>query len=171
MRKRMDPLAGVRVASPCSADWELMIGNDRRRFCGQCELNVYNLSDMTTSEAVDLINRTEGRLCVRFYRRQDGTILTRDCPVGLRALKLRVSRVKRAVITGALSFLVGMGFNSLAGLINPEVSSVELPQRKVMGVMAEPALAQPPYTPAEVLGGLSSSELPKPKTVRVKRRR
>ncbi len=53
-----------------------MIGGDRVRFCGQCQLNVYNLSAMSRYEAESLIARTEGRLCVRFFRRKDGSILT-----------------------------------------------------------------------------------------------
>lgn len=58
-----------------------MSGDDRVRFFGDCRLNVYNLSGMTRREATDLIQLQEGRLCVRFYRRKDGTLVTRDCPV------------------------------------------------------------------------------------------
>ncbi|HKX30550.1 MAG TPA: hypothetical protein VJ302_22865, partial [Blastocatellia bacterium] len=65
--------------------------DDRVRFCSQCNLNVYNLSGLTRPEAEDLINRAEGGLCVRFYRRSDGTILTRNCPVGLRTIRRRVA--------------------------------------------------------------------------------
>ena len=63
------PLDHVRIAAPCKADWQQMIGSERVRFCGQCKLNVYNLSSMTKTEAESLIAQTEGRLCVRFYRR------------------------------------------------------------------------------------------------------
>ena len=86
MSRRSIPLENVRVAAPCSADWEQMRGDERARFCGQCQLNVYNLSGMTRQEAERLIASREGRLCVRFYRRADGTILTKNCPVGLAAL-------------------------------------------------------------------------------------
>src|SRR6516162_8887116 len=41
------PRFRLRVASPCPADWNAMQGDDRVRFCGQCEKNVYNLSAMT----------------------------------------------------------------------------------------------------------------------------
>ncbi|HYY55806.1 MAG TPA: hypothetical protein VE842_00670, partial [Pyrinomonadaceae bacterium] len=102
MAKYTSPLDYVRVAAPCSADWEAMIGDDRARFCGQCRLNVYNLSGMTKREAEALIAGAEGRLCVRFYRRADGTILTENCPVGLRAIKRRLSRVASAVFSTVL---------------------------------------------------------------------
>lgn len=109
MNRHTDPLSRVKVASPCPADWESMAGNDRRRFCGQCQLNVYNLSGMTKREAEELLNQTEGRLCVRFYRRADGTILTQDCPVGLRAMKRRLSRIATATLSTVLGFFSGLG--------------------------------------------------------------
>src|SRR5262245_42133081 len=71
------------IASPCMAAWAEMKGDERVRFCDLCKLNVYNLSAMTRPEAERLIAEKEGCLCATFYRRQDGTILTRDCPVGL----------------------------------------------------------------------------------------
>jgi hypothetical protein len=89
-----------------------MIGDERARFCGQCELNVYNLSAMSAQEAESLIARTEGRLCVRYYRRKDGSIITQDCPVGLRRLKQRAARIKRAVASLVLGFLAGLGFHA-----------------------------------------------------------
>jgi len=107
MSRFSNPLSKVRVASPCPADWDKMIGDERVRFCGQCELNVYNLSAMTEAQAENLIVRTEGRLCVRFFRRRDGSILTQDCPVGLRALRQRMSRIRRAVTAGLLGFFAG----------------------------------------------------------------
>lgn len=103
MRKE-SPLNHIKIASPCSADWASMFGNDRRRFCGDCKLNVYNISGMTLSEAEELLERSEGRLCVRYYRRADGTILTKDCPVGLARLKQKVSRL----VTAAFSLIVGL---------------------------------------------------------------
>ena len=91
------------VAKPCTADWEAMAGDERVRFCNLCKLNVYNLSAMSRQEAETLIAQTEGRLCTKFYRRADGTILTQDCPVGWRALQRRVSRTASAVFSTLLS--------------------------------------------------------------------
>ena len=75
-------LDGIRVASPCQASWDAMAGDDRARFCSSCSKNVYNLSAMTTAEAVAFVADREGEACVRFYRRADGTVLTSDCSVG-----------------------------------------------------------------------------------------
>ena len=111
MPKLTSPLDHLRIAAPCSADWDQMFSfEDKRvRFCSQCNLNVYNLSGMSRREAEALITKTEGRLCVRFYRRADGSILTRNCPVGLRAIKRRVVWAAQVVLGMALSFVSGLG--------------------------------------------------------------
>lgn len=108
MKRRTNPLNHVSVAAPCPADWERMNGTEQVRFCAQCQLNVYNLSGMTRKEAERLIAQSEGRLCVRYFRRADGTIITQNCPVGLRALKRRLSRMMTAVVSMVLSFLAGV---------------------------------------------------------------
>jgi hypothetical protein len=79
----------LKVASPCRASWEEMDGDDRVRHCKMCDRNVYNLSAMTRVEGEALLMSHTGRLCARFYRRADGTILTSDCPVGVRARRRR----------------------------------------------------------------------------------
>ena len=107
-------LDNIRVAAPCSADWDGMFGNERVRLCEQCHLNVYNLSEMSRVEADRLINQAEGRLCVRFYRRRDGSIITQNCPVGLRAIRRRLSRVATAVASFLLSLMAGVGFYRFA---------------------------------------------------------
>jgi hypothetical protein len=96
-------LHNVRIASPCSADWEKMIGDDRVRHCSQCNLNVYNLSAMTSLEAQDMVAKHEGRMCLRFYHRKDGTILTRNCPVGLKVVMQRVSRIAGIALSAVMS--------------------------------------------------------------------
>ena len=96
------PLDKVDVAAPCPARWEDMKGGERVRFCEQCRLNVYNLSSMERAEAERLVNETEGRLCVRFFRRADGTMLTDDCPVGLVARARKELGRAVALIAGIL---------------------------------------------------------------------
>ncbi|QQS31700.1 MAG: hypothetical protein IPM50_08365 [Acidobacteriota bacterium] len=108
-----DPLSNLRVASPCPADWEQMFGNERVKFCGECKLNVYNLSGMTRDEAESLIINTEGRLCVRFYRRRDGSILTQDCPVGWAKVKHRARLFTTAAASLLMSLLTGVFFAQL----------------------------------------------------------
>ncbi len=104
----LNVLEHVSVASPCSVSWDDMTGDDRARHCGRCGLSVYNLSDMTAQEAPAFVAGREGRACIRFYRRADGTMITRDCPVGLLALRLKAARAA-ARIAAAVAFLLGGG--------------------------------------------------------------
>jgi hypothetical protein len=92
-------LHNIQIASPCKADWDKMTGDERARFCQDCKLNVYNLAEMTLPEAEQLIIDTEGNVCLQIYRRHDGTVITKDCPVGL-AQKLKR---KAVAVAGALA--------------------------------------------------------------------
>src|SRR5258708_34877204 len=99
MAKFTNSLKHVDIAAPCSADWSQMTGNDRVRFCGQCNLNVYNLSDMTRREAESLISSSEGKLCARYYRRSPGTVFTNDFPLVVRCVVRRVARISAAMLS------------------------------------------------------------------------
>jgi hypothetical protein len=115
-----------------------------RRFCGECKLNVYNLSGMTRAEAEDLLAASEGRLCVRFYKRSDGTVLTRDCPVGWAAIKRRVSKTAAAFASLLFGLLSGTG---LTGYFERAVQ----PER-VMGKMPfVPHAVEPEGVPVKPL--------------------
>jgi hypothetical protein len=92
-----------------------MFGDERKRFCGDCKLNVYNLSGMTRYDADLLLRVSEGRLCVRYFQRPDGTILTQDCPVGWAKLKKRVSVFATAAFSLIVSLFAGLYFASLFG--------------------------------------------------------
>jgi hypothetical protein len=144
MAEFTSPLNNLKVASPCSQDWNAMIGNDRKRFCGECKLNVYNLSGMTRTEAENLLLNSEGgRLCVRFYKRADGTVLTQDCPVGWEALKKRVSRTAAAFVSLLFGLLSGLGLMSLLAANQPKE------ERRLMGAIAYQPTPVPKQTPED----------------------
>jgi len=85
----VDPLDRIEIANPCEVPWDRMPGDDRVRFCGQCRQNVYNVEALSRREALDLIHSRQGRLCLRFYRRADGTVTTADCWTRLRQARRR----------------------------------------------------------------------------------
>jgi hypothetical protein len=135
------PLDNLKIASPCSASWNEMYGTDRKRFCGDCKLNVYNLSRMTRDAAERLLISSEGRLCVRFYRRPDGTVLTKDCPVGWAKVRQRLSLYATAAFSLLLSFMTGMSFAALFERAGAEVGKIAVvldsppPEPVIMGTM------------------------------------
>jgi hypothetical protein len=73
-------LEDIRIATPCQASWDEMPGDDRIHSCPACSRAVYNIAAMTSGEVAAMIANREGRLCARFFRRADGTIITADCP-------------------------------------------------------------------------------------------
>src|SRR5690349_15242264 len=142
MSRYDNPLDNIRIASPCSADWNAMEGDERKRFCGDCKLSVYNLSGMTRYDAENLLRLSEGRLCVRYFKRPDGTILTMDCPVGWAKVKQRVTFITAAVFSMVVS-LLGAVF-VISSFRRPPVT---------MGAVAYPKPTPTP-TPANVSMGV-----------------
>lgn len=86
------------IAAPCDVPWDSMEGDERTRFCAQCKLNVYNIAQMSTKDAAALVRKNEGKVCLKLYRRADGTVITDNCPVGLRKIRDRMKRVAVAVL-------------------------------------------------------------------------
>lgn len=141
MARFKSKLDHVRVAAPCNVDWDNMAGNDRQRFCGQCQMNVYNLSDMTRAEAEYFVGNAEGRVCIRYFRRRDGSIITNNCPVGLRALKRRMTRMGHAFASALLMFLGSVGIHYLVERVRIAIGPNIVGE--ITGVMAvkEPPVA------------------------------
>lgn len=103
-RAKLPVLPNIRVASPCTADWNQMTGDDRVRHCGTCNKDVFNLSAMTREDAEALVLEKAGELCARYYQRKDGTILLADCTVGVAQ-----KRKRRVIAAGAAMLLAGGG--------------------------------------------------------------
>lgn len=99
---------GLEVVASCPLRWEQLAGNDRVRFCGHCQQNVYNVTSLTMAEAVSLIQRCEGRVCMRLQRRADGTVITRDCFHVVRRARERLLATALGVAVAALGFWTGM---------------------------------------------------------------
>jgi len=164
MTEFTNPLSSIKIASPCGADWNEMMGDERRRFCGECKLNVYNLSGMSQREAENLLLNSEARLCVRFYKRADGTILTKDCPVGWKAIKQKVSKIATAFASLIFAALSGIGLanyfaeSSEQQLMGKIATKIE---DKTMGVMAIENLNVAVQENRDaIMGGLSLENLP-----------
>lgn len=130
------PLNSVKVASPCPANWDAMYGDERKRFCSECKLNVYNLSGMTRDEAERLITNHEGRLCVRFYRRADGSVITQDCPVGWARVKQRTRAVWTAVVSLVMAMFTGVLVSDLFSGRETATMGDIAPVERTMGVIA-----------------------------------
>ncbi|HEY0190370.1 MAG TPA: hypothetical protein VGC42_04560 [Kofleriaceae bacterium] len=169
-RRTLPVLDNLRVAAPCPARWADMAGDDRVRHCTDCAKSVYNLSDMTRDEAEALIVEHEGKLCVRYFQRADGTILLKDCVVGVRRRRLRqIGAV--SVAAGLAGAALGFGLNKAERMYDD--ATVVLgrmpasPPADPWGVPDDPAPTSPPPDYHEVAGGLAmpvpvAPEAPRP---------
>ncbi len=156
-------LESLRIATPCAADWNDMKGDEFVRFCGRCEKNVYDLSALSRLEAEQLVAEKEGRMCVRFYQRADGTVLTNDCPVGVRRERLRQriwNRIAGAATSATLlvglwsgraraDLAVGDGKTTTATKAKPRVPvagglAPPTEEPHLMGKIAAPKTPEPP---------------------------
>jgi hypothetical protein len=106
---------GLRVNSPCEADWDSMAGNDEVRFCTHCEKIVHNVSAMTRKDAMRFVRANAGGVCVRFY--SDPASRT------LHANEGRLHRITRRAslaAAGAFGAVVALGSSVLAQTPAPE---------------------------------------------------
>jgi molybdate-binding protein len=65
---------------------------------------------MTGAEAESFLRERlpQGRVCVRLYKRADGTIITENCPRGLRAARDAAKRIMHQVATIVSLLLTGL---------------------------------------------------------------
>lgn len=68
----------LRIESPCPKNWDGMTGDDKRRFCENCQLHVHNLSAMSGEERAQFVEdtRAKGHACITYELRADGTMVT-----------------------------------------------------------------------------------------------
>jgi hypothetical protein len=169
-RRSLPLLDQVKVASPCDRDWNEMLGDDRVRFCLGCEKNVFNLSAMKREEAEALLRERLGNdLCVRFYQRTDGTILTEDCPVGVK--KKRRKKIALAV-AGAGAMALAAATLMAKQTCTRRMGGISYQQQQGQAIdpgddrvmMGEPAVIDPPSTTpvVPVMGSMATPTPPPP---------
>lgn len=93
----------IEVKTPCTADWDSMIGNDHVRFCEHCNLTVNDLSNLTPKRLRRLITKSQGRLCVRYQRWPDGSPILKTLPAKLHTIGRRASRIAAGAFSATLS--------------------------------------------------------------------
>ena len=152
-----DTIDEIEISSPCSVPWEGMRGDDRVRFCGQCRQNVYNVREMSRAEARRLIANREQRVCVRIFRRDDGTVVTADCWSRLRAARRRglLPFVAMMIIVGCTELLAaGFGIRTLwSAFHRPGMgATTPRPVPEMAAPLAGEPKPQPPYPLPPLMG-------------------
>lgn len=153
----------LQISDPCPLPWDALRGNDRVKYCGTCDKNVYDLSQMRADEAEALLESHGESLCVQYYARADGTVVTADCtPSRLAVARQKARRAMLgagAMLAGLLAFTVGLAALLLGWVSRdraaPVVAKLE-ETRKVLQPMiplpappvappAEPRIVEPPH--------------------------
>jgi len=151
-------LSRIEIAKPCRANWEEMTGDERVRACQLCHLNVYNISTMTQNEAESFLRERlpEGSVCVRLYRRHDGTIITDNCPRGLRAARDAAKRVAHRVAAAASLLLAFLGGPASQSQNNGSANNTTPEHRRMMGKIAPTRLmGEPTASHNSVMGDVA----------------
>src|SRR5687768_2946411 len=146
MPQSIHPFDRINIPAPCDADWDSMIGNDRVRFCEHCKLDVTNLSVLTRPEAMRLVERSKGRLCVRFVTRANGRVLTKQLPRKVHQIARRASRIAAGAFSATLSLSSAAvqaqsGVRLEAHRDHPVVAAVAVPlshEAVVTGTVTDP---------------------------------
>jgi hypothetical protein len=141
--KKTDRLDALRIITPCTVPWSSMKGDEQVRFCGQCRKNVYDVSAMTRSAALSLIERAEGRVCMQIARRPDGTIATGDCWAPLRRARRRGILALAAalpIVLAAQLWSQAFGLRALGALFHraPAPSAALAPTRGEVTLVTKP---------------------------------
>jgi hypothetical protein len=142
-RRNTDLLDHVTVPSPCTEDWDSMSGNEQVRFCSHCSASVHNLSEMTRREAIALVRKSKGSLCVRYHHRPGAGIQT----LPLHNIKRRVSRIAASAFTATLSL------SASAFAQTPSAAEPALSGRAQIVSQQDTALPEPQTGPHVGLSG------------------
>ncbi len=142
-----DVLDRIEIPLPCHVPWANMTGDDRVRFCGDCRQKVYNVASFTRAEATRLLNDSSGRVCLRIFRRPDGTVITDDCRARLRAARKRGLLIFAGTLVVVFWAQICAQFVGLVGLRRVLISGGtqgEAPMTMPMAGAVAPMPAPPP---------------------------
>ena len=167
---RQDAFPKLQIAAPCEMEWDKMEGSDRQRYCDDCKLHVWNFAELTREEALGLLQlKDEGeRVCARLFMRKDGTVITKDCPVGLAERAWKKARNGSLVVAASLlsvvAFVISFFFVTVTETSGTSESTVTTgPQAWVLKVKKKidkpvevPLMGKP--MPIEMLGDIAMPE-------------
>jgi carboxypeptidase family protein len=139
-KRRLDQL---KVVSPCSTDWDRMSGDEKKRFCSECDKFVYDFSQMTRRQVEAIVSIHQGRMCARITRRHDGSLLTLETP----QVHPVVARRASPVVNATLAAIIGL--NVPANALTVDVSAAQF----IVRSDADSDVARTQYGGGEALVG------------------
>src|SRR5450631_4153461 len=90
----------VAIEKPCEESWAAMAGDARKRHCELCDKQVHDFAAMTSREIAKLVAQSDGKVCARVTRREDGSLVTLDAGAGGGRLAAQMA-VSASLLLGA----------------------------------------------------------------------
>jgi hypothetical protein len=119
---RDDFASRFQITSPCTEDWDSMVGNDQIRFCTHCQRSVHDFSTMSRKQIKRIVAASGGRFCVRYSAVNPRPIVT-PARVLYRIGK-RTSKIAAGAFSATLSLSSAVGANGVPKYISrPDVVS------------------------------------------------
>ncbi|HSE22365.1 MAG TPA: carboxypeptidase regulatory-like domain-containing protein, partial [Pyrinomonadaceae bacterium] len=101
-QRSLDP---PQLNSPCTADWDSMIGSEGARFCKHCQLNVHEISQFNEKQFDRLLRKSGDRLCIRYLAPKP---ITAGPPV-LHQIARRTSVLAGTALSAGLTLSAAIG--------------------------------------------------------------
>ena len=165
----------IAITSPCpiTLDRSGVSAQDKAMFCAHCTKDVHLLSQMTESEARELMQEQAGRdICVSYAIRSNGSIRFRPDPqlIPARALTRRPAPVPATVSSAPrrrMSLAAAVGASLLLAACTPHGEEQVVGAIEAAPVVEQPELlevipCEEPDPPLPVAGGLRAEPLPEP---------
>jgi len=120
-----------------------MSGDEKKRFCSECDKFVYDFSRMTRRQVEAIVSIHQGRMCARITRLPDGSLLTLETPQAHPIVARRASPVVNATLAAIL------GLSVPANVLSVDASAAQFIARSD----ADGGGARNPYGGGEALVG------------------
>ena len=96
------------IPNPCPKKWETMAGDEKRRFCEDCQLHVHNLSTMNARERRRVLTQAVEPVCIAYKVDPYGRMV-----VPAKAFSGLLARMRLAA-AGAVASIVSLALSSCA---------------------------------------------------------
>ncbi len=95
----------LQIKTACPKNWAELVGDEKKRFCSDCNLHVHNAARLTQVEASTLVAKSSSRVCMRIEYDASGAPLFRDSLPAVDVKSRRVSRIARWALSAAAGLL------------------------------------------------------------------
>lgn len=130
------------IRSECRTPWEQMTGDDVRRFCEECEREVFDFARLSPTQIRAHLQASRGRLCARLTRQDGRLVMAREPELPPPAPPL-LPRYGPALTAGLVAACLGGAGAGMARAAEPAASAVSAPVTSAVDSPAGQAAPEP----------------------------